>query len=728
MQQESSSDSECDAPPVSATSVASPPVEQDWLSQVRPVMASSPIKSRRRKLRGNEQQRTSSEMTTSDSSDDEKSSGNEPSHCSADSCEDDQADSTSSELLSDNESLSSLEWPSGTDDDGDDNGDGPEHSDNDDTENINGSNRLRDDLAKWAAVHRVSHECITGLLSILRSHEIEGLPACARTLLKTPRKIVIQEQTGGQYYHFGLEASINYAIENSNVTLEEGTALDLQINIDGLPINNSNNDHLWPILGIVDYNAYRSGPFCIGLFFSKNSKAGVAQEFLHDFIEDYLHAHSVGVTVLGVNVIVNLSAVICDAPAMAFVKEIKLHSGYGACFKCEQRGVKAGGRMTFPKLLSRLRTDQRFRRKVDTEHHNPGVTSPFEDIEDLDMVDQFLYDYMHTVLLCVLKRIMKYWVYGPGDFKLDATGVNRMTARLLLYAKTCPTEFGRRPRSLANLRHFKATEFRSFLCYTGVATLLGIHENTDVYYNFLLLVCAMRILLNPVLSVRFHAFAKKLLVAFVKTYKQLYGERLTVFSVHAVIHLPRQAAQYGHLDRISSFPYESYLYTIKQLIRKPGCTLKQVVARMYEQRHLQVPVHRASSRCNKYMMEHNSGPLTPDWRLRAKKQYKGVIHSGVKYSTSRRDSAVMVSGRTVGVIQNLVQEDSGDVFAVLRLFRKHENQFTEPIPSQIVGIVRCSSLADNLSVRPLAVCKKVWLQPAKNDYYLAVEVNNDMTF
>ena len=684
-------------------------------------MASSPVKTqKRRKFRGTEEERQMNE-TASESGEDDRNTSDASSRTN-NSCNDDQ------QLSSDNESLPSLELPDEGDDDDGDGDDGDDGDDSNATEDTTRTGRLRDDLAKWTAQYRVSHKCLTALLTILRSHEVDGLPACARTVMKTPRGIVIQEQSGGQYYHFGIEPSINYALQHSNVTLQHGGEMDLQINIDGLPINNSNNDHLWPILGMVEVNDYRSAPFCIGLFFSRNSKAGVVQEFLHDFIEDYLHAHSVGINVLGFNTLVNLSAVICDAPAMAFVKEIKLHSGYGACFKCEERGVKAGGRMTFSHLLSRLRTDQRFRSKVDTEHHKPGVTSPFVAIEDLDMIDQFLYDYMHTVLLCVLKRIMKMWVYGPGEFKLDSKYVHAMTARQLLYAKTCPTEFGRRPRSLADLRHFKATEFRSFLCYTGVTVLLGIFENGDVYYNFLLLVCAMRILLNPVLSVKFHAFAKKLLVAFVKHYKQLYGDGLVVFSVHALIHLPRQAAQYGHLDRISSFPYESYLYTLKQLIRRPGCTLKQVVARMYELRHLQVPVHSATSCKTKYMLEHSDGPLPHEWRQRAKSQYRAVVQDGIKYSTKRRDSAVMVSRRTVALIQNLVKDENGEVFAVLRMFSTHENQFTEPMPSKIIGIVRCSSLQDTLSVRPLTSCKKVWLLPAQNNYNLAVELNNDMEF
>ena len=710
---------ECDDQPL-----PTPPAEEDWVRDVRRGMASSPVPARRGggRMQVTHQQNAQDESSDSDNSAETASRSRNNSSASSD--DDQLQDSNLNSSSHDSDSMSSFEWPQ-EEGDGDD-GDPMDDTDTNASEET--ANTLCDDLAKWATVFRVSQSAVTALLKTLKRHDVEGLPASARTLLKTPRDIEVQQLTGGQYYHFGIEASIDYALLQCDVNLEAGGVLQLQINIDGLPINNSNNDHLWPILGIVEYKDYRSNPFCIGTFYSTNSKAGVVQEFLHDFIQEYLHVHRVGLTVRGVCMNINLSAIICDAPAMAFVKEIKLHSGYGACFKCEERGVKTGGRMTFGYLLSRLRTDDRFRRKVDTDHHKPGVTSPFVQIEDLDMIEQFLYDYMHLVLLCVMKRLMKCWVYGPGEFKLDQPLVNVISTRLLLYAKTCPSEFGRQPRSLANLRHFKATEFRSFLCYTGVCAIMGVFNNSDVYYNFLLLMCAMRILLNPVLSQRFHAFAEKLLVAFVKHYKELYGEGVTVFSVHGLIHLPRQAAQYGHLDRVSSFPYESYLYRLKQLIRKPGSTLKQVVARLFEERHLQVPVYRPKSAGNKCMLEHVDGPLPQEWRRRARKQFKAVIHAGVKFSTSKRDSGVIVSGKSVGKIQNLLQDARGDVFAVLRLFSSHENQFTEPLPSRCVGIHRCSSLQEKMSVRPIAACSKVWLLPAKNQYCLAVEVNNDMGF
>ena len=119
--------------------------------------------------------------------------------------------------------------------------------------------------------------------------------------------------------------------------------------------------HVWPILGrLKEYP--NMDPFVIGLYSCTNKPSSV-ETYLHDFVEEIKVLHTDGFEYCDQRIKVRLDAVICDAPARAFVKAVKGHSGYSACERCIQSGVHtggSGGKMTFPEIKSPLRTDVQF--------------------------------------------------------------------------------------------------------------------------------------------------------------------------------------------------------------------------------------------------------------------------------------------------------------------------------------------------------------------------------
>lgn len=114
------------------------------------------------------------------------------------------------------------------------------------------------------------------ILKILKSHISDDLPIDARTLLKTPRTIIIKEVIPEDYYNFGLQNRvINFLIQHDNFSLTE-TDIEIIINIDGLRISKSSSGQLWPILGsIFPYNHV----FMIGLYYGKQSKPNDSNGF-----------------------------------------------------------------------------------------------------------------------------------------------------------------------------------------------------------------------------------------------------------------------------------------------------------------------------------------------------------------------------------------------------------------------------------------------------------------
>jgi len=206
-------------------------------------------------------------------------------------------------------------------------------------------------IKHWAVKHKVSAVALSDLLKILRTHScFDGLPADSRTILKTPRTIPIQQLAGGQYVHFGLECGLNKAIQSSSsdsVQLRSST-IEIQFNVDGIPLAKSSSQQFWPILCCVS-SIPNSRPFAVGIFFGK-SKPTSSKEFLTSFVQETKKILEDGLELSssGKRFKVKIHSIICDAPARAFICNIKGHTGYFGCGKCVQEGSYVDNRVVFP--------------------------------------------------------------------------------------------------------------------------------------------------------------------------------------------------------------------------------------------------------------------------------------------------------------------------------------------------------------------------------------------
>ena len=92
----------------------------------------------------------------------------------------------------------------------------------------------------------------------------------------------------------------------------------MQINIDGLPLFKSSSSEFWPILCMLDQTEVKD-PFVIGLCFG-NGKPFSASSYLKPFVLECEKLQDEGLIFNGTHYHFRLSAIICDAPARAFVK------------------------------------------------------------------------------------------------------------------------------------------------------------------------------------------------------------------------------------------------------------------------------------------------------------------------------------------------------------------------------------------------------------------------
>lgn len=178
-------------------------------------------------------------------------------------------------------------------------------------------------------------------------------------------------------------------------------------------------------------------------------------------------------------------------------------------------------------------------------------------------------------------------------------------------ANHIPYEFARKPRSLKEIKYFKATEWRQILLYTGVIFLKDyVHE--DVHKNFVVLHVAISILSNPVMckSSSWVDYAEKLLIIFVKGFRKLYGRRYVSYNVHGLLHLSDDVRKYGELDNFSAFRFENFIGQIKRLIRSGNKTLQQLSRRFIELENVKNKTSDFTSNNTPfYHQQHDRGPL-----------------------------------------------------------------------------------------------------------------------
>jgi len=114
---------------------------------------------------------------------------------------------------------------------------------------------------------------------------------------------------------------------------------------------------LWPILGYIkNPDVTQSETSVIGIF-AWLSKPTSAPEYLSDFVAEATSLQICGFILSDVILFVDLHSIVCDAPARAFLKNIKSFPGYHGCESCIQPGRYYGGRMTFPDSNSTRRNN-----------------------------------------------------------------------------------------------------------------------------------------------------------------------------------------------------------------------------------------------------------------------------------------------------------------------------------------------------------------------------------
>ncbi|KAF0713730.1 DUF4806 domain-containing protein, partial [Aphis craccivora] len=382
----------------------------------------------------------------------------------------------------------------------------------------------------------------------------------------------------------------------------------------------------------------------IGIFHGFKKPHSI-EEFLNPFVVDTLEVLRSGLNINGTVISVNISNIVCNAPAKSFLLNFKNFNAYFGCTSCIEEGEYIQHRVALIGTDAPLRTNETFRNQSNKEYHKGK--------RDIRLTDE--------------KR----------------EGINNDLKMLRPYV---PSELCRLPRPIDDIEFWKATELRSFVLYSGAIVLKG-KLKPELYKHFLLLVFATKILVSPETCYKYNSKASKLLLQFVNDYGLLYGHHHITYNVHSLIHLPFFTLLHGPLDNFSSFRYENYLQYIKKSIKGIKYPLQEVYNRIKEKQLLINDkfnlILLSSILCNEIDHQNLSFLTISD------KLYRKCIFECTKTTidvTKEKDNYFLCQNNSLITIQYVIKPKDKPIKFMVKRFLNVLEFCNKPLSSFIVGM------------------------------------------
>lgn len=570
---------------------------------------------------------------------------------------------------------------------------------------------LRDVLRRWAAHGGAAS--MRKLDELLRNLAVrfERLPLSYKTLLRTPRRIEVAPLNHGSIlWYKGIRETLD-SMDLDNYLLRYNR-IEIDINMDGLELSKSSALKFWPILGYLVGS--ENPPFTIALYLGKKDPDDV-YAYLTNLVVELASLQENGYIRNGIIYPFSVRNFILDAPARALVKCCVLFNSHCSCEKCCVRGEWIADRMTYCDLDAEPRTDASYNNQEQAEHHM-GI-SPLQEI-GTQMVSQFRLDPLHLVYLGVFKRLMQLWLVGVGNFRLHWTVVNAISDQLMTLAASLPCDFNRCIRELKYFAKFKATELRR-ICHYDSILIFRDHLNREVYRNFLLLYTALFILAHPVFARTqdWRTYAHELIVAFIRHSIQLYGEQFVVYNVHSLIHLSAECeSQNSPLDDFSAFKFETFLATLKKLLKSFYRPCQQAACRISERLTFIQDV-KLPPPPDQLNITLSMGYINEDEGALPGQHFRKIDIGNFVLQLNGKDNCFKTRAEDIVVLSDIVQNLDGTIYLVGNCFLQKSDFFEYPLPSSQLGIFSVANLGEETNVFEIhEVVAKCWLMPDGNSY------------
>ncbi|KAK3920115.1 Cadmium/zinc-transporting ATPase HMA2 [Frankliniella fusca] len=254
------------------------------------------------------------------------------------------------------------------------------------------------------------------------------------------------------------------------------------------------------------------------------------------------------------------SGAIVDAPVRGDLQNILHHEGEFSCH-CEIEGqeLRLGPRSRKRVIPLRLQAERAENENVIVK----GVKGTFlvETIPLCDAVKSIILDYLHLVLLGVVKQFYILWFTRSGTDWYIGRRKRAVTAYLKDIKRTY--EVCRCTTDAKQWKLFKGSTWRTWLLFVSLPAFEGILKER-YFQHWMLLVIGMS-LLQEIISEEDLALADRLLSIFVRDYQELCCVRHMTYNLHCLSHLALVTRWWSSPWAVSAFKFESLNGTLTRL-------------------------------------------------------------------------------------------------------------------------------------------------------------------
>ena len=221
--------------------------------------------------------------------------------------------------------------------------------------------------------------------------------------------------------------------DGKNYTMPDvRNSVSLQFNVDGIPVYNKSKFDLWPIHCMINelpLAKRKENIIMCGLWFGPNKPN--FKSYLVPFITELTLLCERGLiwNRNGKTVVTKIVPLLCtaDAPARAMLQNFKQFNGKYGCSFCENEGervVRGRGHSRIYKLLQPVPEKRTFQKTVKYAEKALNSDKTIKGVKGssllmqlyphFDMIEGFVPDYMHSVLLGVTRQFVNLWL-SPSD-------------------------------------------------------------------------------------------------------------------------------------------------------------------------------------------------------------------------------------------------------------------------------------------------------------------------